>query len=462
MTDNRVKDLVAKSVAAPAPDEAPLAQRLLYFLNPIDARYEDLARGDWRLNVLRDFTAGLIVAMVAIPLAMGFAIASGLRPEQGIVGGAVAGFIGALWGGSKYQVYGPTAAYIPVIGALMAKYDHSVLVLAAMLSGVILMVFGVLRLGRIVARVPHSIIVGFTIGIAVTIALSQIGEVLGLKAQLGYDFFGKIRVIAANLGEISGYAVALGVGTFLITKYLLKASPFIPAPLIALGAGSLLAGTVWSDKGFNLVKDKYGAIPTDFWVVTLPSAPSLDPAFLMDLAYFVAAIVFVAAVESLLCSRMADRLADNQGVPYNPNKELWGQGLVQIIVPLLNGFPHTGALARTATNIKVGAISPLAGVFKCFLKLALALYLARYLEMVPMACIGGILLYVSTAMVKPAEVREVLAHNGFHIGLMLYTAVMVVLTDFLTGVLSAVIIWVVLGRFFEKPAVAPEAAMETN
>src|SRR6187401_1182273 len=121
-----------------------LAQRLRFFLNPVDGRYEDLKRGDWRLNVLRDFTAGLIVAMVAIPLAMGFAMASGLRPEQGIVGGAVAGMVGALWGGSKYQVYGPTAAYIPVIGAIMAKYDHSVLVLAAMLSGVILMVFGVL------------------------------------------------------------------------------------------------------------------------------------------------------------------------------------------------------------------------------------------------------------------------------------------------------------------------------
>jgi MFS superfamily sulfate permease-like transporter len=171
---------------------------------------------------------------------------------------------------------------------------------------------------------------------------------------------------------------------------------------------------------------------------------------LFDLGYFVAAIVFVSAVESLLCSRMADRLAENKGMPFNPNKELWGQGLVQIVVPLLNGFPHTGALARTATNIKVGALSPLAGVFKCVLKLALALYLARYLELVPMACIGGILLYVATVMVKPAEVREVLALNKFHVGLMWYTAVMVVLTDFLTGVLTALLLWGVLSRLLDR------------
>jgi MFS superfamily sulfate permease-like transporter len=153
---------------------------------------------------------------------------------------------------------------------------------------------------------------------------------------------------------------------------------------------------------------------------------------------------------------MADRMADNRGIPFNPNKELWGQGLVQVVVPLLNGFPHTGALARTATNIKLGAISPLAGIFKCVLKLLLAAFLAQYLELVPMTCIGGILLYVATAMVKPAEVREVLQNNRFHIFLMVYTAAMVVYLDFLKGVLSAVIIWAVLYRFFDKPAPAGE------
>ena len=410
------------------------------------------------MNILRDFTAGLIVAMVAIPLAMGFAMASGLRPEQGIVGGAVAGLIGALWGGSKYQVYGPTAAFIPVIAGLMAKYNHSMLVLASLIAGVILVLFGIARLGKIVTKVPHSIVVGFTIGIAITIALSQIGEILGLKARMPTHFFEKVAVITENLGQVNVYAIVLGLATFLMVKYILKVSVFIPAPLIALGVATLLSSTIWAGKGFSLIKDKYGSIPTDFFVFTPPAALPVSAEMLADLAYYVVAILLVAAIESLLCSRMADRLADNRGLPFNPNKELWGQGLVQIFVPLMNGFPHTGALARTATNIKLGAISPLAGIFKCVLKLLLALFLARYLEMVPMACIGGILLYVSTAMVKPAEVKQVLAHNAFHIGLMVYTAIVVVLTDFLIGVVTAIVLWGALYRFFDKPVSVPEQA----
>jgi MFS superfamily sulfate permease-like transporter len=430
-------------------DNTHIVGRLLYYLNPLDGRYDDLGKGNWKLNVMRDFTAGLIVAMVAIPLAMGFAMASGLRPEQGIVGGAVAGLVGALFGGSKYQVYGPTAAFIPVIAGIMATYNLSFLILASLIAGVILMLMGVARLGSLSRLVPHSIVVGFTIGIAVVIALSQIGEVLGFKASLGYGFLDKVTGVIANIDGINRYAVALGLLTFAVTKYLLKVSPFIPAPLIALAVATVLSSTLFAGKGLTLIKDKYGAIPTDFFVFNMPAAIPFDAKTLWDLAYFVAAIIFVSAVESLLCSRMADRLAENKGTPFNPNKELWGQGLVQIFIPLFNGFPHTGALARTATNIKVGAISPLAGIFKAVLKLMLAAFLAKYLELVPMASIGGILLFVSTAMVKPAEVKEALAMSRFHIGLMIFTAVMVVVTDFLTGVLSAIAVYAV-GYFIGK------------
>jgi MFS superfamily sulfate permease-like transporter len=443
-------------------------ERLKLFVNPFDVRYEDLRHGPWYTNVFRDFMAGLIVAMVAIPLAMGFAMASGLKPVHGIVGGAIAGLIGALFGGSKYQVYGPTAAFIPVIAGLMTAYGgtpetyeagHGFLVLAGIIAGAVLMLMGVSGLGRLVSRVPHSIIVGFTIGIAVTIALSQVGEVLGMKAGLGYKFFDKARNIWANAGELNGYAVVLALGTFVITKYLLKVSVFIPAPLIALGLGTAIAATAWADKGLATVWDKYGSIPANQVVFTPPGLPGpLTGALLFDLVYFVVAIVFVSAVESLLCSRMADRLADNRGHPFNPNKELWGQGWVNVVVPLVNGFPHTGALARTATNIKLGAVSPLAGIFKCFLKLALAAYLASFLQQVPMACIGGILMYVAFNMVKPAEVAVVLAHGRFHVGLMGYTAVAVIVTDFLTGVLSALVIYALLAGFFDRRAAVAEAA----
>ncbi len=247
-------------------DNTHLVGRLLYYLNPLDGRYDDLGKGNWKLNVARDFTAGLIVAMVAIPLAMGFAMASGLRPEQGIIGGAVAGLVGALFGGSKYQVYGPTAAFIPVIAGIMATYNLSFLILASLIAGAILMLMGVARLGSLSRLVPHSIVVGFTIGIAVVIALSQIGEVLGFKASLGYGFLDKVTGVIADIDGVNWYAVALGLLTFAATKYLLKVSPFIPAPLIALAVATGLSSTLFAGKGLTLIKDKYGAIPTDFFV----------------------------------------------------------------------------------------------------------------------------------------------------------------------------------------------------
>ena len=500
-----------------------LAGRLRHFLTPIDARFEDLRPGAWPLFVVRDFSAGLIVAMMAIPLAMGFAMASGLKPEQGIVGGAVAGLVGALFGGSKYQVYGPTAAFIPVIAGLMVAYtprfgfdeSHGTLVLAAMIAGVILMLAGVAQLGRLARLVPHSIVVGFTIGIAVTIALSQVGEVFGLHAgfkltehelvelkdkgvsepvvakladfaerefdtrtqflaglgqsltteelagceeavckeaelKMPPHFFEKLKVFRVHIGEFKGDALLLALVTFLVTNYLLKISIYIPAPLLAIGAGILLSFAL-HDPELTTIGGKYGEIPTNFFVFTPPKLPSWEWDVLLNLAYLVVAIVFVSGIESLLCSRMADRLADNRGTPFDPSKEFWGQGLVQVIVPLLNGFPHTGALARTATNIKLGAVTPLSGIFKCFLKLLLAFFLARYLEMVPMACIGGILMWVAMNMVKPAEVKQVLTHGPFHIALMAVTAVMVIITDFLTGVLSGMVLYGALYRFFEPP-----------
>jgi sulfate permease, SulP family len=419
--------------------------RIAFFMNPFDGRYEDLVKGNKKLNILRDLTAGLIVAMVAIPLAMGFAMASGLRPEQGIVGGAIAGLLGALFGGSKYQVYGPTAAFIPVIGGLMATYNHSFLVLVSIIAGVLLMICGVGKFGRIVALVPHSIVVGFTIGIAVVIAFSQLGEVFGFKEKIGYGLVQQVEKTIAYLPAANWYAVIVAVVTFVLCKTLLKVSSFIPAPLIALGMGWLLSSTLWKDKGLILIKDKYGAIPTDFLVMTPPELPAMTPTVLFDMAYFVLAIFIVAAIESLLCSRMADRLANNTGLPYNPNKELWGQGMVNIITPLFNGFPHTGALARTAVNIKVGAVSPLAGIAKFTFKLLMAAFLATYLEQVPMACIGGILLYVANGMVKRKEIREVLeVRNPYHILLMSYTAVAVPLWGFMPAVLSAIALYIVM------------------
>jgi sulfate permease, SulP family len=428
-----------------------------------DERFEDLSRKTWGRTVYRDFSAGLIVAMTAIPMAMGFAMASGLRPEYGIVGGAVACLVGRTWGGSKYQVYGPTAAFIPIIYAMMQKYDHGFLVMVSMIAGVVLCILGLKGLGKVARFVPHSIVIGFTVGIAIAIAMSNVGESLGYTSEMGGGLLDIGRALVANAHEFNIYALGLALLTFALTTWLLRISIYIPAPLIALGVATLLSSTVLSDAGIVLIADRYGTIPNDFFVLTLPSLPALDLGVIVDIVYFVVAVVFISGIESLLCSSMADRMANNRGTKFNPDKEFFGQGMVQIITPLLQGLPCTGALARTATSIKLGAVTPLAGYFKAVLKLLMAYYLAMYLELVPMACIGGILLWVAVNMVKKDEIRAIIrTQNAFHVALMIYTALMVPLTDFLTGVLSALIIYAVVGRFFKnepaEPADEPAAA----
>lgn len=452
------------------------ASRLKLFFTFFDSRWEDLTKDNWATVVYRDLSAGLIVAMTAIPMAMGFAMAMGMRPENGIIAGALACVVGRTFGGSKYQVYGPTAAFIPVIAALIAKYGpagggdfgtaHSFLVFVSILAGIVLIIMGIYGFGRYAKLVPNSIIVGFTIGIATAIALTNLEDILGIESfasLLGQDeevkggLIENLRAASQNLDKINGWSILLGVLTFVVTKAALRISIFIPGPLIAMTLATVLSATMLNDKGIVLVKDIYGSIPNNFFVFTAPALPALSASVVFDTVYFVGAIVFVSGVESVLCSSMADRLANNQRTPFNPDKEFFGQGMVQIITPLVQGFPCTGALARTATSIKAGAMTPLAGYFKAILKLTLAYYLAQYLELIPMACIGGILVWVASNMIKPSEIREVKRAGRFELAMMLYTAVMVPLTDFLTGVLSALVIYFIVNKFIigkKKPVKA--------
>jgi SulP family sulfate permease len=424
-----------------------------------DSRFEDLNRENAKTVLYRDFSAGLVTAMTAIPLAMGFAMAMGLRPEQGIIAGALACVIGRTFGGSKYQVYGPTAAFIPLIYALMQKYDHGFLVMASLLAGVVLCIFGLLGMGKVAKHVPNSIVVGFTVGIGITIAATNLYDILGIQADGGPNLITKLQGVVANADSTNVYAVVLGLLTFGLTKYLLRLSIYIPAPLLAVAVATVLASTVWATQGLSLIRTKYGEIPTNFFVFTPPSLPEMTPQVWMDLAYFVVAIAFISGVESLLCSSMADRLAGNRKTPFNPDKEFFGQGMVQILTPLVNGFPCTGALARTATSIRAGAVTPFAGYFKAVLKLGMAFFLAHWLELVPMACIGGIMLWVASNMINVKEIRHVLATNWFHSSLMTYTALMVPMTDFLTGVLSALVLYFVLRPWLEpKPVAEPATA----
>lgn len=441
--------------------------RLKLFFTFFDSRWEDLTAKNWLKVVYSDFSAGLIVAMTAIPMAMGFAIAMGMRPEHGIIAGALACVIGRTFGGSKYQVYGPTAAFIPIIASLISKYSasgsfeqaHGFLVLVSIISGVVLIIMGLYGFGRFAKLVPNSVIVGFTIGIAVSIALTNFEDILGIesfKDLLGQDedikggLLTNIVTAIGNINKVNFWSLFLGVLTFVLTKVLLRISVFIPGPVISMAVATVLSATVLADKGIILVKDLYGSIPNNFFVFTAPQLPFVDASLIIDILYYVGAIVFVSAVESVLCSSMADKLAENKGTPFNADKEFFGQGLVQIITPMVQGFPCTGALARTATSIKAGATTPLAGYFKAILKLILAYFLAQYLELIPMACIGGILVWVASNMIKPSEIKEIKQHGKFEFSMMLYTAIMVPLTDFLTGVLSALIIYALVKYFFKR------------
>lgn len=441
--------------------------RLKLFFTFFDSRWEDLTAKNWLKVVYSDFSAGLIVAMTAIPMAMGFAIAMGMRPEHGIIAGALACVIGRTFGGSKYQVYGPTAAFIPIIASLISKYSasgsfeqaHGFLVLVSIISGVILIIMGLYGFGRFAKLVPNSVIVGFTIGIAVSIALTNFEDILGIesfKDLLGQDedikggLLTNIGTAIGNINKVNFWSLFLGVLTFVLTKVLLRVSVFIPGPVISMAVATVLSATLLADKGIILVKDLYGSIPNNFFVFTAPQLPFVDASLIIDILYYVGAIVFVSAVESVLCSSMADKLAENKGTPFNADKEFFGQGLVQVITPMVQGFPCTGALARTATSIKAGATTPLAGYFKAVLKLILAYFLAQYLELIPMACIGGILVWVASNMIKPSEIKEIKQHGKFEFSMMLYTAIMVPLTDFLTGVLSALIIYALVKYFFKR------------
>lgn len=443
--------------------------RLKLFFTFFDSRWEDLTRENWLKTVYQDLSAGLIVAMTAIPMAMGFAMAMGMRPEHGIIAGALACVVGRTFGGSKYQVYGPTAAFIPVIASLITKYGpasggnfeqaHGFLVFVSIISGIILLIMGVLGIGKYAKLVPNSIIVGFTIGIAISIALTNFEDILGIenfKDFLGQDedikggIIHNLSVAFGNLGLINGWSLLLGLLTFVLAKYLLKISIYIPGPVIAMALATLLSSTLLADKHIILVRDLYGSIPNNFFKLQMPYIPQINGSLLLDIVYYIVSIVFVSGVESILCSSMADRLANNRKTPFNPDKEFFGQGLVQIITPLVQGFPCTGALARTATSIKAGAKTPLAGYFKAVIKLTLAFYLAQYLELIPMACIGGILVWVASNMIKPKEIKEIKNHGKFEFSMMVYTAVMVPTTDFLTGVLSALIIYFTVKYAFRK------------
>ncbi len=424
------------------------------FLSVVDERFDAYKKNNVGLMLFRDAMAGLIVALVAIPLGIGFSIASGMRPENGIIAGAIAGIIGGFLGGSKFQVYGPTAAFIPIISGIIHRFDVPFLILASIIAGIIVVLMGIFRLGRFFNFVPHSIIVGFTIGIAATITISQIPNILGETGSIGFHVFEKLQHFPDMLKNAHGHALLLGMLTIFLITNLSKISIYVPAALIAMLVCTFVANNIWHEHLIPLVYTQYGDIGQNLFAITPPSLGSFT---LTDLIVPVLSITFIAALESLLSARMADRLGNNH-TPFDPDKELFGQGVVNCVVPILNGFPCTGALARTATNIKVGAVSPMSSILKGTSVIVLMVFCASYLSSVPMAFVGGLLLFVASNMVKIHEVKIVLKEGKFHTSLMVYTAVATIVTDLAIAVVSATALYhslkYLLGKFAPGLAIA--------
>eukprot|EP00759_Apiculatamorpha_spiralis_P020230 PhF_6_TR25678/c0_g1_i1/m.36182/K03321/TC.SULP; sulfate permease, SulP family len=423
---------------------------------PFDARYEDLRLPGTTVvrQVMSDVLAGIVIALVAIPMNMGFSIASGVSPVMGLSAGIISSALGAFFGGSKYQVYGPTAAFIPVIYQIVAEFKDADtpegmqralggLGICSIISGLCLCIMALLKYGSIVQRVPHCVVVGFTIGIAIAIVMSELGDVLGLRSRIRPGFFEKLEDVWNSRGEINFYCFSVAATTFLVTKIISTTCPlYVPAPILGLLSGTLLATMVWPTKNITSIEAKFGPVPSTVLSLTYPAMPNNLLGSITLMFYSVVGIVLVSAIESLLCSKMADRMANNTRTQFQPNKELFGQGLVQLVMPFVNGYPCTGALARTATNIKVGAISPLAGIVQAFCVALFCWLFAAFLGKIPLSAIGGILLYVATNMMKKEEVEEVWASGRTRPRVvMVVTAIFVFTSDFLHGVVAGIVLY---------------------
>jgi MFS superfamily sulfate permease-like transporter len=469
--DNNPTPLFAKA----SPGRSSSLSTLKFYCYSLDARFEDLgdvATPRFYRAILRDVHAGFIGAMVAIPLAISYSMAAGLKPSQGIVGGALAVLLGAIFGGSKYQVCGPSAAFIPLLSGIMALHTkggvfyvdglneqeafrrgHGFLVLVSLLAAIMLSVSSFVRACNWAAKIPRCIVVGFTIGIAVTIGFAFAEEALGIENSGAYSsVWLKSRHIYEHIGKVNPYALMMAAGTLICMQSLLYVSLLIPAPLLALICSTILAQTVWSEKHLHNIADVYGHIPqiVAFTPPVLFTGHASSIYIVWEIAHYSLLIAFIGTVESLLCARMADNLAGNRGVPFHPNKELWGQSWVGAVVPLFNSFPHTGALVRTALNAKLGAKTPLAGIVHSSTMIATAFAFARWLEILPLASIAGILLYVAINMVSTSDIAAVQKDGGWaHLLLMSVTAIFVIAVDFLVGFASGMIVYAI--GFWAKP-----------
>ena len=369
-----------------------------------------------------DMLAGLTVAIVALPLAMALGIASGASPDKGLVTAIVAGFLISLLGGSRVQIGGPTGAFVVVVAGVIAAHGYSGLVLATLLAGIILVVGGYAGLGRLMRYIPMPVVTGFTSGIAVIIASSQIGDFLGLNAgKLPAEFIAKWGAYFRALPSTNWTALGVGGATLAFILILRRLAPRAPGYLIAILLASF---AVWAFKlPVETVGDRFPAMPT---TLPLPHIPAFSFAMVQDVMPSAFTIAFLAGIEALLSAVVADGMT---GYHHRSNQELVGQGAANIASALFGGLPATGAIARTATNIRAGGKTPLAGIFHALFLLIILLLAGKLIAHVPMTALAAILLIVAWGMSEAERFRMLIRTGGGDRALLLLTFGLTVMVD---------------------------------
>ena len=369
----------------------------------------------------KDLFAGVIVGIVALPLAIAFAVASGVSPEKGLVTAIIAGFLISFFGGSRVQIGGPTGAFIVIVYGIVNQYGLEGLMISTFLAGIILVLFGLLRLGAILKFIPHPLIVGFTSGIALIIFSTQIKAAFGLNiAEIPSDFIEKWICYFSNLSNINIYAVIISGATILISLYAGKFIPKIPGSFIAIILITVLVQIF--QLPVNTIESVYGEIPNSIAF----DMPNINWSMIHNYFQPALTIAILGAIESLLSAVVADGMI---GGNHRSNTELIAQGIANIFSPIFGGIPATGAIARTATNVKNGGRTPLAGIFHALTLLLIMLVFGKWAKLIPMSCLAGILIVVSYNMSEWRTFRSILKGSRFDIIVLMSTFLLTVLVD---------------------------------
>jgi sulfate permease, SulP family len=371
---------------------------------------------------VHDLLAGVTVGLVALPLAMAFAIASGVTPQAGIYCAIVTGFLISALGGSKTQIGGPTGAFVVVVLGIIARYGIDGLFTCTMLAGVLLVIMGATGLGAMVKYFPRPVVVGFTNGIAILIASTQIRDFFGLRLKhVPGDFFHRLETIAQNFSTLNPVATAVGVISLLVMILTARFFKRVPGAILVC-FGATAAVSIWH-LPIETIGTRFGGIPSGLPHLAIPK---LQPTLLLHLLSPAVTVAMLGAIESLFSALVSDRMS---GDKHNPNVELIAQGVANIFSPLFGGLPATGAIARTATNVRAGAKSPVAGMIHALTLLAVILFAAPLVKNVPLAALAGILFMVAYNMGDWAEIPQILKLTAADIAVWALTASLTVFAD---------------------------------